>query len=128
MSACSCAQAGADGQTEAYAFTEIDRSLSGGTLIKGSAWGRGRDTLGMAFARNGLSQAHRTYLSAGGLGFFIGDGRLNYRPETIFETFYSVEISKRVWVSLDWQHIRNPAYNADRGPVNVGSMRLHVEL
>ncbi len=29
----------ADGQTETYAFTEIDRSVSGGVLAKGGAWG-----------------------------------------------------------------------------------------
>lgn len=118
----------ADGQTETYAFTEIDRSLSGGVLVKASAWRRGKDTLGVAFARNGLSQAHRDYLAGGGLGFFIGDGQLNYRPEAIFETFYSLNVTKGNWVSFDWQHIRNPAYNADRGPVNVVSIRLHTEF
>lgn len=118
----------ADGKTETYAFTEIDRSASAGVLFKGAAWGRGQDTLGIALARNGLSDAHRNYLAAGGLGFFIGDGRINYRPESIFEAFYSLGIMKQTFISVDWQHIRNPAYNADRGPVNVASMRLHVEF
>ncbi len=118
----------ADGQTETYAFTEIDRSLSGGVLINGGAWGRGRDTLGFALARNELSTEHRNYLAAGGLGFFIGDGQLNYRPESVLETFYNLNFARRAWISLDFQHIRNPAYNADRGPVNVGSVRLHAEF
>jgi hypothetical protein len=115
----------ADGQTETYAFTEIDRSVSGGALIKGAAWGRERDVLGIAFARNGLSNAHRDYLAAGGLGFFIGDGRLNYRPENIFEPFYSLNVVKGARITLDMQYIQNPAYNADRGPVTVVSARLH---
>ncbi len=118
----------ADGQTETYAFTEIERSISGGALVKGTAWGRGGDTFGVAFARNGLSSVHRRYLEAGGIGFFIGDGRLNYRPEMIYETFYNIKLAKAVWITLDWQYIRNPAYNADRGPVNVGSVRLHTEF
>lgn len=118
----------ADGQTETYAFTEIDRSLSGGVLIKGSAWGRGQDSLGVACARNGLSAAHRDYLATGGFGFFIGDGRLNYHPENIIEAFYSLNVYKGTWVTLDMQRIQNPAYNADRGPVNVGSIRLHTEF
>lgn len=118
----------ADGKTETYAFTEIERSLSGGALVKGTAWGRGGDTLGAAFARNGLSGVHRRYLQAGGTGFFIGDGRLNYRPEMIYETFYNVQLAKAAWITLDWQYIRNPAYNADRGPVKVGSVRLHTEF
>jgi high affinity Mn2+ porin len=118
----------ADGQTETYAFTEIDRSLSAGASIKGQRWGRPEDTLGLAFVRNGLSRAHRDYLAAGGLGFFIGDGQLNYRPENIFETFYSLRVIKGAWVSADFQRIFNPAYNADRGPVSVGTVRLHAEF
>jgi hypothetical protein len=118
----------ADGKTEAYAFTEIDRSLSAGLLLRGEAWGRAADTVGLAFARNALSRPHREYLAAGGLGFFLGDGQLRYRPETIVEAFYSAALSRSLWLSLDWQHIRNPAYNADRGPVNVGTVRLHAEF
>jgi high affinity Mn2+ porin len=118
----------ADGATETYAFTEIDHSVSGGVLVKGSAWGRGQDSVGVALARNGLSNARRDYLAAGGLGFFIGDGRLNYRPEAVIETFYNVKLSKGTWVSLDWQYIRNPAYNADRGPAKFASVRLHIEF
>lgn len=118
----------ADGGSETYAFTEIDRSLSGGVLIKGSAWARGDDTVGVAFARNGLTTVRRRYLAAGGLGFFIGDGRLNYSSETILEAFYSAKLAKGVWLSIDGQYIRNPAYNADRGPVRIGALRLHTEF
>jgi high affinity Mn2+ porin len=118
----------ADGNTETYAFTEIDQSVSAGTLIKGTAWGRADDNVGVAFARNGLSAAHRDYLAAGGMGFFIGDGKLNYRPETIVESFYNLQAMKYAWLTLDWQYIRNPAYNADRGPVNVAAVRLHAEF
>lgn len=118
----------ADGKTETYAFTEIDRSMSAGMLVKGTAWFRAQDTLGIAVAINGLSDAHRNYLAAGGQGFFIGDGRINYRPEAIAEAFYSVQVLKKAWVTLDVQHIQNPAYNADRGPVNFGAVRLHTEF
>ncbi|MDE2415908.1 MAG: carbohydrate porin, partial [Comamonadaceae bacterium] len=118
----------ADGKTETYAYTEIDHSLSGGVLVRGQAWGRGQDSLGLAMARNGLSRAHRSYLANGGMGFFIGDGRLNYRQEAVFEAFYNLQLAKAAWVTLDWQHIRNPAYNADRGPVNVISARLHTDF
>jgi hypothetical protein len=95
--------------------------------MKGRAWNRGDDTVGIAFVRNGLSSAHRDYLAAGGHGAFIGDGKLNYRPESIVEAYYSVNVAKHAWVTLDYQRIANPAYNADRGPVNVGSMRLHAQ-
>lgn len=118
----------ADGKTEIYAFTEIDRSLSAGLLIQGRQWGRANDTLGVGMARNFLSPTHRQYLAEGGMGPFIGDGRLNYKPENILEMFYSVGISKKSSISFDWQHIRNPAYNADRGPVNALAVRLHTEF
>jgi carbohydrate-selective porin OprB len=118
----------ADGRTETYAFTEIDRSASGGVAIKGSRWQREQDILGFALARNWLSSEHRDYLAAGGLGFFLGDGRLNYRPETILETYYSLSPVKPLWISLDYQLISAPAYNADRGPVNVVSVRLHTQF
>lgn len=118
----------ADGQTETYAYTEVDRSISGGTLIKGTTWQRPDDTIGVAFAINALSNAHRDYLAAGGFGFFIGDGKLNYSTEKIFEAFYNIKLNKYVWLSVDYQHIDNPAYNADRGPVNFGGFRLHTEF
>ena len=82
----------------------------------------------MALARNELSLAHRICLAAGGLGFFIDDGRLNDRPENSYEAFYSFCVFKSSWVTLDMQQIQNPAYNADRGPVDVATIRLHSEF
>jgi len=75
--------------------------------------------------RNALSAVHRNYLAAGGLGFFLGDGALNYRPENILEAYYSVSVAKESSVSIDFQRISNPGYNADRGPVTVVTARLH---
>jgi hypothetical protein len=117
-----------DGKTETYAFTEIDRSVSGGLTFKGGPWGREGDEIGLALIANGLSQSHRDYLAAGGLGFFLGDGRLNYRSEKILETYYSLKMAKGLWLSADYQRVVNPGYNADRGPANVWGLRAHVEF
>ena len=119
-----------DGASEAYAFAEIDSSLSFGMQVKGNGWGRAQDTLGLAYAQNGLSAPHRAFLAAGGNGFFVGDGRLNYRAESIVEAYYSLGLGflQRSAASLGVQLIRNPAYNADRGPVRVFSVRLHTEF
>ena len=119
---------GHDGKTETFAFTEIDRSLSGGIVIKGARWQRGADEVGIAMAANGLSSSHRDYLARGGLGFFLGDGRLNYRSEQILETYYSLKAGRNLWFTFDYQHVRNPGYNADRGPANFFGLRLHAEL
>lgn len=116
-----------DGRTETFAFTEIDRSLSGGVVVGGGRWGRADDQLGVALAVNGLSSAHRTYLARGGLGFFLGDGTLSYKPEYVFESFYSMKLLKNAWLSIDYQRLTNPGYNADRGPANFYGIRLHLE-
>ncbi|WPB55014.1 carbohydrate porin [Xylophilus sp. GOD-11R] len=121
-----------DGKSETYAFAEIDRSMSVGAVVQGGRWGRAKDTFGIAVAQNGLSPEHRDYLAAGGSGFFVGDGRLRYKPETIGEVFYRIALPnlKKLEnaLTLGFQHIRNPAYNADRGPVRVVSLRLHTEF
>lgn len=118
-----------DGRTETYAFTEVDRSVSAGTVVKGAAWGRAGDAAGFALLRNALSSARRNFLAAGRTSFFIGDGGLAYRPEQILETFYSLGVTKGAWLTLDFQRIRNPAYNADRaGPVDIWSLRMHAEF
>lgn len=117
-----------DGQSEILSFTDIDRSISGGVSIKGSSWQRPNDTVGIGAAVNGLSQAHRDFLAAGGLGLLIGDGALNYGAEKIFETYYAYSIDKSAVFTLDYQFISNPAYNADRGPVHVFAGRFHAEF
>ncbi|BCM24699.1 carbohydrate porin [Methyloradius palustris] len=117
----------ADGQTETYAFTEIDNAMSAGFALKGGQWKRPDDTFGLALMRNGLSSARQDYLRAGGISFFIGDGALNYHPEQIVETYYSLKATEHVWLTADYQHIQNPAYNADRGPVDLIAFRAHVE-
>jgi high affinity Mn2+ porin len=124
------------GNLETYAFTEIDRQVSFGGQFTGSAWGRKQDRVGVAYAVNGLSAGHRDYLAAGGQGAFLGDGRLNYGGERVFETYYRWVLpdwsmragSLQTALSLGFQHLRNPGYNRDRGPVQTFSVRLHTEF
>jgi len=117
-----------NGKNEIQAFTDIDSSLSVGTSIKGTAWSRPDDKVGLAGAINGLSTDHRNYLAAGGLGILIGDGRLNYRPEKIIETFYAMNVINGVMLTFDYQFITDLAHNADRGPVSIFTARLHGEF
>jgi high affinity Mn2+ porin len=121
-----------DGSTETYSFAEIENSMSTGIAVNGDSWDRSNDTFGLAVAQNGLNKQHREYLALGGLGTFIGDGQINYRPERIAEAYYNMSLykkaDKRVALMAGIQHINNPAYNADRGPVNVATMRLHTEF
>ena len=117
-----------NGQSETEAFTDISRSLSAGASIKGSFWSRPDDTYGLAFSVNGISSSQINYLSQGGSTMFIGDGKISYQGERILETYYSVNLFKGAYLSADYQYIRNPAYNSDRGPVSFFGLRAHFEL
>ena len=118
----------ADGHTETLAFTETDASLGTGFSIKGVSWQRPKDTLGLGYIRNTLSDERRRYLEAGGISFFLGDSKLNYHPEQVFEAYYSANVWKDLYVTADYQRMLNPGYNSDRGPVNFGALRFHVEF
>jgi len=117
-----------DGKTETWAFTEIDRTASLGLSLKGASWSRGDDTVGLAEFINGLSSVHRKYLQAGGVGFIVGDGNLNYNYEKGTEIYYDYHLPKGFSITFDYQLIFDPGYNADRGPVSVFSGRLHYEF
>ena len=117
-----------DGKSETYSFTEVENSITGGVVTNCNYWRRGLDRLGFAFAQNEITAIHQKYLAQSGLGAFIGDGQLNYRPERILEVIYNMNLYKTTWLSLGVQRIDNPAYNADRGPITVSTLRFHAEL
>jgi len=119
-----------DGKNETWAFTEIDQSVSLGAVSTGARWQRPDDRLGAAVVVNGISPEHRAYLAAGGYGFIVGDGALNYGLERIGEVYYSIALPRyHAAISPDYQFVVNPAYNRDRsGPVHVAAVRLHVEF
>jgi high affinity Mn2+ porin len=117
----------ADGQTETYAYAEIDRSASAGLSMRGSGWGRAGDTFGLAGAVNALLAPHRRFLEEGGETYFLGDGRLSYRAEKIVEAYYSVELRRGILLAFDVQRIANPGYNSDRGPASFVAVRLRLE-
>jgi hypothetical protein len=114
-----------DGQTEVQAYTSSDRSLTVGALGRGSAWRRPADLAGVGTGVGWISSEHAEYLKLGGIDGFIGDGALRQAPEVDIELFYSVNFLKAFWLTGDYQRIWNPAFNADRGPVNVFGLRLH---
>lgn len=117
-----------DGALESFAYTEVDDSLSLGVGADGSLWSRPGDRAGLALATNGLAPPHRDYLARGGLGFILGDGRLRYGRERILEAYYTARLWNGTYAAADVQVIGNPGYNRDRGPVVVGSLRVHVDI
>ena len=117
-----------DGQTEVDAYTSTDRSATFGLLGKGSSWSRPRDVFGVGANLGWISKIHAQYLAMGGIDGFVGDGAIDAAVESAVDAFYSVSLRKWLWLTGDYQHIVNPGFNADRGPVNVFTLRLHGEF
>jgi hypothetical protein len=117
-----------EGQHESYAYTEVDQTWLAGGDLAGERWHRRFDKVGLAFVSNGISKDHQRYLQLGGLGFLLGDGGLNYGRENIFETYYNAHMWRGIFIGADLQHINDPGYNRDRGPIFVGGIRFHLEF
>ena len=117
-----------DGRTESFAYTEVEQTFAEGVGANGAWWHRKQDRAGVAFVSNAIKKDHQNYLAAGGLGFLLGDGHLNYGRENIVETYYTVHVWRGIYLAPGLQHIVNPGYNRDRGPVIVPSFRAHAEF
>ena len=78
-----------EGQHESYAYTEVDQTIAFGADYKPFTR-RPNDKLGATFITNAIKRDHQYYLAHGGLGFLIGDGRLNYGREDILESYYNL--------------------------------------
>lgn len=117
-----------NGKTESFAYTEIDETFDQGVGVNGAWWRRKQDRAGVAFVSNGIKKDHQVYLAEGGQGFLLGDGGLNYGRENIVETYYTAHVWRGIYISPSVQHINDPGYNRDRGPVVVPGFRAHVEF
>lgn len=117
-----------NGKTESFAYTEVDQTFQAGLSASGSLWGRKHDRAGVAFVSNAICKDHQTYLADGGYGFLIGDGALNYGRENIVETYYTIHFWRGIYLAPLLQHVNNPGYNRDRGPVLIPGLRAHVEF
>jgi high affinity Mn2+ porin len=117
-----------NGETESFAYTEDDQTFAEGVGAQGAWWHRKQDRAGVAFVSNAIKKDHQEYLAAGGLGFLLGDGGLNYGRENILEIYYTAHVWRGIYLAPGLQHINNPGYNRDRGPVIVPTLRAHVEF
>ncbi len=117
-----------NGKTESYAYTEVDQTVEMGFAVYGPQWHRKYDRAGFVVVSNGIAADHQFYLQHGGLGFLLGDGKLTYDRETIVESYYNAHVWRGLYLGFDLQHVTNPGYNRDRGPVLVPGLRVHIEL
>ena len=118
-----------DPNYEVYQFSDVSQSLEIGLSLKGTGWNRPNDTVGLAEMLGGLSHAQKRFFNDGGLGILIGDGKLpHYGSENVIEAYYNYELFKGINFTLDYQLAADPAYNKDRGPINIFSARLRVKF
>jgi hypothetical protein len=117
-----------EGQHESYVYTEVDQTVEAGGDYAGVRWHRPADKIGLVAVSNAIKRDHQNYLKLGGLGFLLGDGNLNYGRENIVEGYYNWHAWRGLFYAVDVQHINNPGYNRDRGPVWVGSVRTHIDF
>jgi high affinity Mn2+ porin len=116
-----------DGETAAAAFNDVDWTVQLGVSLKGAAWHRPGDTFGLLGNLAGASSDQQAFLKAGGTGILNGDGNLTYACEKSLETYYDFAIGAGCRLAFDYQFFLDPAFNSDRGPVNVFGARLHWE-
>src|SRR6202167_4150845 len=117
-----------NGKTESFAYTEVDQTFAEGLGANGAWWHRKQDRAGVAFVSNAIKKDHQNYLADGGLGFLLGDGKLNYGRENVLETYYTIHVWRGIYLAPGLQHINDPGYNRDRGPVLVPSFRAHIDF
>jgi hypothetical protein len=117
-----------EGQHESFAYTEVDQTAEAGADYVGNRWHRPADKIGLAVVSNAIKADHQNYLRLGGLGFLLGDGKLNYGRENIVESYYNWHAWRGLFYTVDVQHINNPGYNRDRGPAWVGAVRAHIDF
>lgn len=118
-----------EGQHESFAYTEVDQTVELGGDYAMSRFHRADDKFGIALVSNAIKRDHQNYLKLGGLGFLLGDGKLNYGRENIVESYYTWHAWRGMYYSIDVQSIDHPGYNRDRGPVwLVGAVRAHMDF
>ncbi len=117
-----------EGAHQSFAYTEVDQTIEFGGDYSGRRWSRPNDKAGLTFVTNAIKRDHQAYLKLGGLGFLLGDGKLNYAREDILEGYYNLHTWRGLFYALDLQYINHPGYNQDRGPVLVESVRMHVDF
>jgi hypothetical protein len=106
----------------------VDQTVEVAGDYDGQQWGLPNDKFGAAFVSNAIKKDHQRYLALGGRGFILGDGRLHYGRENIEENYYNLHAWRGMYFAFDAQHVNDPGYNRDRGPVWVEGVRAHVDF
>jgi len=120
-----------DPRYEPYEACELYESASVGVSLQGERWGRPLDTVGFAGVTGAAPKGAIAYLNAGGnlLETWEGAGNLTKAgPEKILEAYYNYQLNTAVNFNVDYQFVANPAFNTQRGPINVFGAKVHWQF
>jgi len=98
-----------------FAYTRSIRR-STGVGVNGALWHRTQDRAGTAFVSMESRKIIRYIWPMAALDFCWAT-RLNMDGRTSLETYYTVHVWRGIYVAPGVQHINDPGYNRDRGPV-----------
>ena len=117
-----------NGKTESFAYTEVDQTFDqrarSERRVVASQAGPRRHRL-----RHQRHQERSPELSRRRRPWLPSRRRpSHYGRENILESYYTVHVWRGIYLAPGVQHIINPGYNRDRGPVIVPSFRAHVEF
>ena len=115
-------------QHESFAYSEVGQTILFGGDYNGHTWSRPNDKAGAALVSNAIKRDHQNYLHYGGSGFLLGDGGLTYAREDIMEWYYNAHLWRGLFGMVGGSFIVHPGYNRDRGPVNVPTVRVHIDF
>ena len=117
-----------DGKSESWGYTQCDASINAGLVYKLTKLRCPHDAFGVCGSYNTISKDHQKFLKNGGSGFMLGDGTLSYAPEIVGEVYYTTNLFKHCFLTLNYQYLMNPAYNSERGTANFIGGRFHFEF
>jgi high affinity Mn2+ porin len=55
-------------------------------------------------------------------------GRWSTPQPSTLEAYYSYTLTPSTRLTFDYQFLKNPGYNADRGPANIFAARAHWQF
>jgi len=118
-----------NGKTESWGYTQSDFSVNAGLVCNPKIFFNHNDMFGVTASYNTISMGHRKFLEAGGGNFMVANnGILDFGAELVFETFYSFNLVKELYITPDYQFVMNPGYDQTRGNTHVFAVRFNADF
>ena len=106
----------------------FDTALTGGVEIGGKAWGRNKDSLGLAYGILRTSNAYREYTAA---NVAAGNATSTFEAtgnERIAEIYYRIKMNDHLELTPNFQLIQRPGGDGSAASVRVFGLRGNVSF